>query len=75
MLHKGSSSLTPAQFALHLPSYYDEYTRADMFPMWAALEARLTAKAVDPGYLDLADLADIAIWGGNQYNRAANKRR
>ena len=67
---KMNSSLTPAQFARELPACYDEYTRSPYSPGWFALEPRLTAKAVDPGYLNLEDLVEIAKWGGNQHGIA-----
>lgn len=69
------SSMTPAEFARHLPSLYVEYTQSKYFPLWVALEAKLTAKAVNPGHLNLADLVEIAKWGGNQYNRAGKVKR
>ena len=69
------SVLTPVEFAHQLPKYYHEYTGSKYFPLWVALEKRLTQKAVDVGYLNLYDLIEIAKWGGNQYNRAGKVRR
>ena len=70
-----SSALTPAQFARHLPSCYSEYTLSDTFDMWVSLETTLSAKAINKGHLNLTDLVDIAVWGGNQYNRAGKVGR
>ena len=66
-----NSSLTPAQFARELPACYEQYTRSKYSPVWFVLETRLTAKAVNPGYLNLTDLVEIAKWGGNQYGIAS----
>ncbi len=69
------SRLTPAEFAYHLPEWYEKYTKSKYFPTWVTLEKRLTRKAAEAGYLNLSDLVEIAKWGGNQYNRAGKVGR
>jgi hypothetical protein len=58
------SSLTPPEFAYHLPRYYVRYAKAEHFSTWVTLEKKLTKKAAEVGYLNLSDLVQIAKWGG-----------
>ena len=60
-------SLTIEQFADELPDYYQRYTQSQYYKPYINLESKLSQKAINMGYLELADLADIAEWGGNQH--------
>ncbi len=67
--------LTPDQFVSCIRSYYDRYAGSKAFGMWVGLEERLSAKAANIGHVKLADLVEIAKWGGNQYNIAGRVQR
>jgi hypothetical protein len=69
------NSLTPLQFAYHLPKHYEGYTKGEYFPGWVTLEERLTRKAAEVGYLNLSDLVEIAKWGRNQFGIAGRVRK
>jgi len=57
---------TIRQFAGQAAKQYERYTQSQYFEEYVSLEGRLSEKATSTGYLELADLADIADWGGNQ---------
>jgi hypothetical protein len=60
------SALTLQQFSGHAVKWYQRYAHSRYFAAYVRLEERLSQKASDKGYIGLADLADIADWGGNQ---------
>ncbi len=58
--------LIVAEFAKHVPEWYEKYTQSEYFQQYTKLERELSQKAISTGYLEKVDLAHIADWGGNQ---------
>lgn len=58
--------LAPEQFAAQLDRWYCKWAKAN--PRYFPLEDRLTQKANDIGYLEMADLAAITCVLGNPFN-------
>lgn len=50
-----------------MKEYYDRYKAGKYFLTYVPLEAKLSAKAKNQGFLELEDLVDIVNWGGGQY--------
>jgi len=58
--------LTLTQFATEAPEWYAKYTESPHFEQYKGLEAGLSRKAQDVGYLEKGDLYWITLWGGDQ---------
>jgi len=54
------------EFATQIEYWYQRYTESDHFHRYKNIEAGLTQKASDVGYLEPGDLLEIAIWGGDE---------
>ena len=60
------------QFATEIPKWFCKYKKSDYYPDYCYLMCCLPKKAARFGYLDLEDLCEIAIWGGNQHGVKQN---
>lgn len=60
------TELTLKQFAAQVEHWYRRYTASPHFQQYKNLEAGLSQKASDVGYLEKGDLLWIAIWGGDE---------
>lgn len=65
-LYSEPKALTLVEFSSQALKWYEQYTQSSYFVTYVKLEQRLSQKAMDKGYLEVVDLADIADWGGNQ---------
>ncbi len=58
--------LTLTQFAAEVPQWYAKYTESPAFEQYKSLEAGLSRKAQDVGYLGKGDLYWITVWGSDE---------
>ena len=64
------------EFALVVPEWYERYKEcSDYYCGYVELLERLPDKVKCYGHLDMQDLCDIAIWGGNQHGRKQQLER
>jgi len=61
-----AKKLNLQEFATQIEYWYHRYTKSDHFHRYKNIEAGLTQKASDIGYLEPGDLLEIAIWGGDE---------
>lgn len=58
--------LTVDQFAAEVPIWYSKYTEWPSFEQYNDIEATLSKKARDKGYLEKCDIMKIVDWGGDE---------
>ena len=62
-----------SRFALAVPEYYNQFKdTSKYYEGYCNLMNLFPEKAKQYGYLDMGDLCDIAIWGGNDYGVMQN---